>query len=178
MGKDTVFKVGDRVVVKSDLEVGAEYDGTCTFADEMQDYAGESLTVCRVIDRGNGAIRYKLVDVYSWVFSDSMLELVTTETTETPAPTAGQSYTFDQVIKMLLSASVYVGQELLCERTGDILKVERNIKGELKLIDDSGYLTKLYSSMIHSTWRIAPAVKQMTKEDIEEQLGYNIDIIA
>ena len=63
------YKVGDKVRVKKDLEVGKRY-GTDAFVLDMKKYAGKTMIVDAII----GADRYKLEDAGHWNWTDEMLE--------------------------------------------------------------------------------------------------------
>lgn len=63
------YKVGDKVRVRKDLEVGEYYD-TEVFIPDMKKYSGKTMTVDAIISTG----RYKLKEGGIWNWTDEMLE--------------------------------------------------------------------------------------------------------
>ena len=64
------FKVGDKVRIKTNLEVGKCY-GEHMFVSSMKDFKGNITIVKTILLTG-----YYLDDCNTWIFSDDMLELV------------------------------------------------------------------------------------------------------
>ena len=64
------YKVGDKVKIRADLEVGEEYD-EATIVDRMGRYLGKTTTIrhvyenCYTLDVDNG----------DWIWTDGMLEV-------------------------------------------------------------------------------------------------------
>ena len=63
------YKVGDKVRVRKDLEIG-KYYGTDAFIPDMKKYAGKTMIVDAIIS----ADRYSLKDAGHWNWTDEMLE--------------------------------------------------------------------------------------------------------
>lgn len=64
------YKVGDKVRVRKDLEVG-KYYGSDLFAKEMKKYAGKTTTVNKITSNN----KYRLEeDENKWCWTDEMLE--------------------------------------------------------------------------------------------------------
>ncbi len=63
------YKVGDKVRVRPDLEVGKTY-GADSFVEPMKEYCGRTTTISTI---DNGGEKYYLVDCNNWWFTDEML---------------------------------------------------------------------------------------------------------
>lgn len=61
------YKVGDKVLVRTDLEVGRSY-GEVGFVTPMEKYRGRVMTISSVTSVGD----YHLEEAWEWVFSDKM----------------------------------------------------------------------------------------------------------
>ena len=69
MTKPMKYKVGDKVRVRSDLQIGTRY-GACTFASGMVDYKGKIVTISET-DINKYCVRG---DEEAWVWTDEMFE--------------------------------------------------------------------------------------------------------
>ena len=71
------FSKGDKVIVKSGLDVKRKYGGVGV-SSEMVEMAGKTLTVTRIYEHPNpkrvGYEGYYCVDEHAWCWTDEMLE--------------------------------------------------------------------------------------------------------
>lgn len=71
--KTPVFKIGDKIRVKTGLVVGREYDNMNSFVSEMKKYEGKIATIKEVHSRG------MCLEGFEWSWTPSMLEKVEEE---------------------------------------------------------------------------------------------------
>ena len=64
------FKIGDKVKLRDDLEVGRDYGGI-TFLRDMKDFQGKELTIDRISQQGNYILKEG-----RYYYSEEMLEKV------------------------------------------------------------------------------------------------------
>lgn len=67
------FKVGDKVRVRKDLEVGRKYNGGCSFVSLMVRYKGKIVTIADA-HMCCGENRYLINEIEGFRFTDDILE--------------------------------------------------------------------------------------------------------
>lgn len=170
------FKVGDKVRVRKDIEVGKEYNGGCLFAYDMEKYKGKETTIKISFKRGD-EVGYTLHDMSYWTFTDDMLERV--EFTKDDLQD-GDIVTLRNGDKLVLFEEDFINMsddntnylDYLSElrddltysdddedfRDSDVVKVER----------PNGYATLFERN---------EEVKEMTIAEISKALGYEVKIV-
>ena len=165
------YKVGDKVKLRDDLEVGERY-GNCSFSDFMTHLKGKTVTIRKV-----SCGRYQLNESFH-VVSEEMIEYVTNKITTKDELKKGDIITLENGNKLVIGCDVFFldiyndnndggkyedkcfNYDFTCKyRAGyDIVKVERPIGFETVYVRRK---TK----------------RKMTVAQICEQLGCDVEII-
>lgn len=71
---ETIFKVGDKVRIRRDLQAGLHYDKVIV-APKMLDWAGQYLTIKRIVTSTGSktGYAYVMLGADSWVWTDAMI---------------------------------------------------------------------------------------------------------
>ena len=147
------FKVGDRVRIREDLEANTHYEGI-TFTNGMTKYKNMVFEIEDRIDEGSLWYYYLVGNDYMW--AEGMLERVETKTKV----------------------------ELLEDEVGEYLKIKTKIKS--KEIEVEFYINTIswsrdregaYATFKGKQITIEKPKRKMTKEEIEKELGYEIEIV-
>ena len=114
------YKVGDKVKVREDLEMGKTY-GELTFSTQMREYKGQIVTIETADDDG-----YQIEeDELNWYWTDEMLEDVKEENT------ISEEMAIGQVIDNLMNNPDIIIKKLT-KLTEECQKVNKNLKTKLK----------------------------------------------
>lgn len=114
------YKVGDKVEVREDLEIGKTY-GKLTFSVQMREYKGQIVTIETADDDG-----YQIEeDELNWYWTDEMLEDVKEENT------ISEEMAIGQVIDNLMNNPDIIIKKLT-KLTEECQKVNKNLKTKLK----------------------------------------------
>lgn len=166
------YKVGDKVRVREDLDIGIpyhEYDEEfCTFSnDDMKQYAGKRVTISESKEH-----YYRLSeDNGAWYWTDEMFEGKADNFTYRDLETGMFGRMNDGEIfvvvrdKLILQGGDFVpiSCRLFCQDVPRIAEVRTGIH--------------CFNSYEEGTV-VYPAAKHMTKEEIEKELGYKIEIVG
>lgn len=111
-----MYKVGDRVIVKRDLEDGMCYDGVA-YVKSMDKFKSSVQIINGIESYGIYNAYYLVGDEEEYIFTDSMLELAPTE----PKPMTNLEKFKDEIIEL-----IHEGESTNCSmayvRTGKICK--------------------------------------------------------
>ena len=178
------FKVGDKVRVRTGLEVDREYNDGCTFVDDMVPHMGNTATITSAWDY-RGEARYK-INTNRWTWTDNMLELV-------------ESVVFAKAdLKDGMVVEIRKGHRYIL-LNGKLVNNKgsfnfSDIKDDLtdKDLPESFSIDKVYisraivlkhlfeSSSLELIWERPKEepVKEMTVAEIEKELGYKVKVVA
>ena len=114
------YKVGDKVKVRSDLEVG-KYYGSDFFADDMKKYRGKIVTIAAIASNN----RYYTKEGNRYYWTDEMFEPVESEMSEMEV---GDRITYKYKGKNEIHTRLAVNETDICVIENDereVLKIER-----------------------------------------------------
>lgn len=120
-----MFKVGDKVRVKSDLKIGEQYNG-CYFVSQMKSYRGKRGTITCVLHDDYQTRRYKLDIDDNYYFTNDMLDPIDNSDSILPYKVGDRVRIIDEMPDDLCGISIYTWSQLL-GKSGKI-KAERASK--------------------------------------------------
>lgn len=157
------IKVGDKLKLRTDLEVGKEY-GTMKWCPEKADLAERGITpVVTSIDAG-GTVKAEAEDDYWWYREEMIAEVISEPAFDCPELVAGQVYYIEKGFKWVFR---YLP-------AGTNSRGYKWVGGSHAAIDSTG--STLYSSptglSIDTKWRKATAEETAKLEAAEKEHGY------
>lgn len=174
------YKVGDEVKLREDLICGEDY-GIETFVDEMEKYKGKITQIKKVFSDGE----YWLKDCNGWWFTDEMLEPVL----ENPIlDNPIKEFTIDDLEDAPLGTKITIDnkKEFVkidnknfedaehCLSIGEEILENLTLNQEYSFI---GYKITKVEIPEYKTVYVDNTKKKMTLKEIEEKLGYEIELV-
>ena len=179
------YKLGDKVKVRSDLKVGERYEDGVQFVEDMAEYMGKTMTIEGVIEYNDNIIYRLGEDGNERYWTCGMFEIKPKYMLE-PC----------MVVKLRNGELVYVANT----KNGLCLLDERKNWIKIQDYDDELYdqvegdghfdIMEIYdlSELAHESmkisivgrrllWKRREEVKKMTVAEIQEALGYKIEIV-
>lgn len=176
----TRYKVGDKVKVKEDLVANKLY-GKDTFAIQMVKYKGMITQIEKIFDDKE----YWLRDCEDWWFTDEMLEPVFNNTV---LDNSVKEFTIDDLINAPLGTKITIDNKKEFVKIDNenfenkeyCLTIGESIMKDLTLGTTYPFMgVKITKVEIpeYKTVYVDNTKKKMTLKDIEEKLGYEIELV-
>ena len=164
------YKLGDKVKVREDLICGETYGGEL-FAKDMMEYKGKITEIENILYNGE----YTLKDCDYWGFTDEMLEPVKEFTIEdlSNAP-LGTKITIDNKKEFVKIDNVNFEDSEHCISIGEEILENLTLNQEYSFI---GYKITKVEIPEYKTIYVDNTKKKMTLKEIEEKLGYEIELV-
>lgn len=174
------YKVGDKVKVREDLICGQTYNGEL-FARDMMDYKGKITEIENIFYNGG----YSLKNCDYWHFTDEMLEPVLDNLVlDNPV----KEFTIDDLIDAPLGTKITIDnrEEFVkidnknFEDAEYCLAISEEILENLTLSQEYsfiGYKITKVEIPEYKTVYVDNTKKKMTLKEIEEKLGYEIELV-
>ena len=158
------YNVGDKVVIRKDLEVYASY-GIKNFVPNMEEMCVKHnyiLTIKKVYEDDGYDVYVMEEDKtgLDFVWTDQMIEKLYVDTTDTK---------FEAFLKEVIDGT----SEENYEAWDKIRVLTKGINDDSKKETTIQWLTDFYNNFVPK----GEIVKKMTKVDIEAELGYKIEIV-
>ena len=176
----TKYKIGDKVKVREDLVTNELYEKEI-FVDEMNIYKGKTTRIENVFENGE----YTLVDCNYWAFTDEMLEPVL----DNPVlDNLIKEFTIDDLIDAPLGTKITFDNKKEFIKTNKLdfedsdycLTISEEILENLTLNQEYsfiGYKITKVEIPEYKTVYVDNTKKKMTLKEIEEKLGYEIELV-
>lgn len=176
----TKYKIGDKVKVREDLICGVDY-GIETFVDEMEKYKGKITQIKKVFSDGE----YWLKDCNGWWFADEMLEpVLDNPILDNPI----KEFTIDDLEDAPLGTKITIDNKKEFvkidnknfEDAEHCLSIGEEILNDLTLEEEYsfiGYKITKVEIPEYQTIYVDNTKKKMTLKEIEEKLGYEIELV-
>ena len=176
---ETKYKVGDEVKVREDLICGVDY-GIETFVDEMEKYKGKITQIKKVFSDGE----YWLKDCNDWWFTDEMLEPVEEPMLEEPV----KEFSIEDLVNDPLGTKITIDNKRDFFKTNKIdfedsdysLTVGEEILANLTLDKEYSWIGHKITKVEipeYKTVYVDNTKKKMTLKEIEEKIGYEIELV-
>lgn len=169
------YKVGDKVKVREDLICDKDYGGEL-FAKDMMEYKGKITEIKNIFYNGE----YTLVDCNYWAFTDEMLEPVLDNLIKEftiddliDAP-LGTKITFDNKKEFIKTNKLDFEDSDYCLTISEEILENLTLNQEYSFI---GYKITKVEIPEYKTVYVDNTKKKMTLKEIEEKLGYEIELV-
>lgn len=116
-----MFKVGDKVQIKSDLKIGEQYNG-CFFVSQMKSYRGKGGIIKHVSHGDYQTRRYQLDIDTAYYFSNDMLDPIDDSDSILPYKVGDRVRIIDEIPENLCGISTHRWMQLL-GKSGKIVEV-------------------------------------------------------
>lgn len=176
---ETKYKVGDEVRVREDLICGVDY-GKETFVIQMVKYKGMITQIEKIFDDKE----YWLRDCEDWWFTDEMLEPVEEPMLEEPV----KEFSIEDLVNSPLGTKITIdnkrdffkANKIDFEDSDYSLTVGEEILANLTLDKEYSWIGHKITKVEipeYKTVYVDNTKKKMTLKEIEEKIGYEIELV-